>query len=125
MEGVQSYKRVVPEHFNGEGPNDDRFMWNLHKNYALEGKTKDCKPNGKFYMDRAGTRIVALEVLQNNVGMDIAKATKHLEEHFDKAWAHYDVNQTGLIEATLMHTFMKFLSGEPFVVGLHAQKQNK
>ena len=125
MEGDQAYKRVVPVHFNGEGDHDDRFMWNLYKNYALEGKTKDCKPSGKFWIDKRGAATVALEVLQNNVGMDLTKANKHLDEYFEKAWNHYDVNQTGLIEVTMMHTFMKFLSGEPFVVGLHAQKSNK
>ena len=120
-EDVNGYKRVVPTHFNGEGASDDRFMWNLHKNYAWEGKNKDCSPNGQFWMDRMGARTVAKEVLMNNVGMDAAKAEKHLADHFEQAWGHEDVNNTGVIHTVQMHTFMKFLAGEPFIHGLHAQ----
>ena len=121
-DGNSGYTRKVPDHWNGEGPSDDRFMWNLLKNYALEGKNKDGTPNGKFWMDKAATRIVATEVLTNNIGMKPSEIPKYLDENFEKAWNHYDLYNFGKLEVGLMPMFMKVLAGQPYVDGLHAQK---
>ena len=111
--GTQFYERVLPAHFNGEGEFDDRFMFNLHKNYALERKTKDGKPSGKFYMDRANTLIVADEVLMNNKGMkDAAERKKWLDTYFDRSWNHFDVNNEGVIEVVQISQFMRFLASD-------------
>ena len=119
-DGNSGYTRKLPEHFNGEGPNDDRFMHNMIKNFALEGKNKDGSPNGKFWMDRAAARIIGTEVLQNNIGMKPADIPKYLDENFEKTWNHFDLYSFGKLEVSFMPMFMKVLAGQPYIDGLHA-----
>ena len=99
-------------------------MKSMHEQYALEGKNKDGTPSGVFWMNKATASAAATEVLTNNLKWDAAKVNEQLNTYFEKAWAHFDVNQIGRIKAVEMGRFITFLSGTPFIDGLHAQKQN-
>ena len=111
----------MPNHFNGEGEFDDRFMHSMLTKWALEGKNKDGSPNGKFYMDQHGAYAVADEVLMNNMGMDAARRSEHIKTYFERSWNHFDVNREGKIEIGMMPQFMRFLGGTAYINGLHAQ----
>ena len=117
----KTYNRVLPAHFNGEGEFDDRFMHSMLTKWAIERKTKDGSPSGKFYMDRLGAQSVAREVLMNNLGMTSEKADAHLKEYFERSWLHFDVNHENVLEIGLMPMFMRFLGGTGYINGLHAQ----
>ena len=121
MVGDRPYERVLPAHFNGDGEFDDRFMNSMLTKWALERKTKEGAPSGQFYMNRAGVKSVAHEVLMNNLKMSREQADKHLESYFERSFLHYDVNRTDLVELGMMPMLMKFLSGQGYVNNLHAQ----
>ena len=86
-------------------------MRSVLKEFAHEGKNKDGSPNGKFVLDRAGASQLGLRVLQNDFGMAPDAASAHMNEYFDRAWDHYDVNRTGYIDAGMAPTFVRFLGG--------------
>ena len=67
MIGAGGYERVVPMRFASD--EDDIFMRSMIENYALEQKTKDCKPSGKFWMNEATTKAAASEVLETHKGL--------------------------------------------------------
>ena len=64
MLGAGGYDRVTPANFAADS--DDIFMRSMIQQYALEQKTKEGFPSGKFWMDEAGTRAAAAEVLATN-----------------------------------------------------------
>lgn len=104
------YSRVTPANFAADS--DDIFMRSMVNTYSLEGKNKDGSPNGKFWMDEAGTRAASAEVLATNVHMDAAAIGPYLEKYFAKAWGHFDVNRTGKVEVIKMPQFMRFLASD-------------
>merc|ERR1719337_233572 len=84
------YERVTTARFSADS--DDIFMRSMIENYALEGKKCDededgkpinCAPDGTFWMN---------------------------ESSFSKAWAHFDVNKTGMVEVLKMPQFMRFIA---------------
>merc|ERR1712091_627674 len=50
MIGEFPYERVLPAVFDSD--EGDIFMRSMYENYALEQKTKDGSPSGKFWMDK-------------------------------------------------------------------------
>ena len=108
------YTRALPAYFSAGS--DDLFMRSMLNNYALEGKACDddgvCKPTGSFWMNAAGARAVSQEVLASHKGLSGAALKTYLDTYFDKAWAHFDVNKSGTIEAVKMPQFMRFLASD-------------
>ena len=109
----EGYERVVPANYAAD--NDDIFMRSMIENYALEQKTKAGAPSGKFWMNEAGTRAAAAEVLANNVHMKAADIPKYLDTYFAKAWGHFDVNRVGKVEVVKMPMFMRFLASDQYL----------
>ena len=110
QEGAGAYNRVTPTRFSADS--DDIFMRSMIQNYALEGKNKDGSPNGQFWIDEAGARAAAKEVLKTNAKMNSAAIPGYLNTYFGKAWGHFDVNRTGKIEVIKMPQFMRFLASD-------------
>ena len=95
MDESEFYTRVVPVHFTADS--DDLFMRSMFKKYAMEGahkKEDGGGPNGDFYMTKAIMGAVAREVLATHKGLSGAALESYLASYFDKALAHFDVNQT-------------------------------
>ena len=109
----EGYSRVIPSRFSGDS--DDIFMRSMIKTYALEQKTKEGAPSGKFWMNEASTRAAAAEVLANNVHMKSSDVQAYLKTYFAKAWGHFDVNRTGMIEVIKMPQFMRFLASDQYL----------
>jgi len=85
-------------------------------NYALEGKEKDTGvPLGDFWMSEATTRAAASEVLATHKGMTGDVLQKYLDTYFSKAWGHFDVNRTGMVEVIKMPQFMRFLASDQYM----------
>jgi hypothetical protein len=115
------YIRQTPARFATE--NDDIFMRSMIQNYALEGKMchedadgkpikSTCIPNGKFFMNARFAKVAAAEVLATHKGLAGAAGKDYLATYFDKAWGHFDVNRTGVIEVIKMPQFMRFLCSD-------------
>jgi hypothetical protein len=107
MLGGGGYERQTPARFAAD--NDDIFMRSMIEQYALEQKTKEGYPSGKFWMDEASTRAAASEVLETNCKMTGAAKAEWLKTYFSKAWGHFDVNRSGKVEVIKMPQLMRFL----------------
>ena len=112
--GAKAYERVVPPRFASD--NDDIFMRSMIENYALEEKTKEDKlPSGKFWMNEQTTRAAAREVLNTHKGLAGEKLNKYMDTYFAKAWGHFDVNRSGMVEVIKMPQFMRFLCSDQYM----------
>lgn len=113
-EKKDEYERVVPARYAGEG--DDIFMRSVIKNYALEGKNKDAEdvPTGKFFLDEVQAKALASEVLQTHKGLHGNKLKSYLDTYWAKSWGHFDVNQTGIIDAEAAPRLMRFLASDQY-----------
>ena len=100
MIGAGGYERKLPLRFASD--EDDIFMRSMIENYALEQKTKEGAPSGKFWMNEATTRAATSEVLETHKGLKAEDLSLYLETYFKKAWGHFDVNRTGYVEVIKM-----------------------
>jgi len=110
MLGGGGYERTTPARFAADS--DDIFMRSMIEQYSLEQKNKDGTPSGKFWLDEAGARAASKEVLETNCKVTGKSNTDWLGTYFPKAWAHFDVNRTGKVEAIKMPQFMRFLCSD-------------
>jgi hypothetical protein len=110
MLGGGGYERQTPKRFAAD--NDDIFMRSMIEQYALEQKTKEGYPSGKFWMDEAATRAAANEVLETNCKMNGVSKADWLKTYFGKAWGHFDVNRSGKVEVIKMPQLMRFLCSD-------------
>ena len=113
------YKRVITNRFSADS--DDIFMRSMIKTYALEskdcdedadGKKINCKPSGKFFLNKSGARAAAAEVLGTHKGLKGDALSTYLNTYFDKAWSHFDVNRVGTIEVIKAPQLMRFLASD-------------
>merc|ERR1712216_90436 len=117
--GASAYERVTPANFAGDA--DDIFMRSMIQNYAIEKNcAKDPKKDdpiscGKFVMNKVTMRAAAGEVLATHKGLSGDKLNSYLGTYFDKAWGHFDVNQTGEIEVIKSPQFMRFLASDQYM----------
>ena len=110
MLGDGGYERVTPKNYAADS--DDIFMRSMVQQYALEGKNKDGSPNGQFWLDEAGTRAAAGEVLETHRGLKGEAKAGYLNTYFGKAWGHFDVNRSGKIEVIKLPQLMRFLCSD-------------
>ena len=108
--GGGGYERVIPARYATD--DDDIFMRSMIKTYALEGKNKDGSPNGAFFMDEAGARAAATEVLGTHKHLAGDELTTYLNTYWARTWNHFDVNRTGKIEVIKMPQLCRFLASD-------------
>merc|ERR1719424_674142 len=104
------YDRVTTPRFASDS--DDIFMRSMIEQYALEEKTKVVEhddgtksggePSGKFWMNGATAKAAASEVLGTHKGLHGQALQTYLDTYYEKAWRHFDVNQSGSIEVIKM-----------------------
>jgi len=113
------YNRVVTPRFSADS--DDIFMRSMLTTYAKEegacdedddGNEINCKPSGKFWMDKSGAYAAAEEILETHKGLSGAALQSYLDAYFEKAWNHFDVNLTGHFEVIKMPQFARFLCSD-------------
>merc|ERR1719263_1131589 len=114
------YERIITPHFSGDS--DDIFMRSMIKKYAVEERTdttthKDGtetggEPTGRFWMNQATALAASKEVLNTHKGLAGEALSAYLDTYFAKAWAHFDVNQSGEVEVIKMPQFMRFLASD-------------
>merc|ERR1712227_960588 len=114
------YERVITPHSSADS--DDIFMRSMIKKYAVEERTDTDtlddgtkvggEPTGKFWMTQSTTLAAAKEVLATHKGLSGDALSAYLDTYFAKAWAHFDVNQTGQVEVIKMPQLMRFLASD-------------
>ena len=87
-------------------------MKSMIMQYALEGKNKDGTPNNKFWLNESQAKAAASEVLDNNKHMKPAERDTWIKQYWERTWAHFDVNKTGMVEVSVMPQFMRFLASD-------------
>merc|ERR1711934_952116 len=117
------YERVVTPHFSADS--DDIFMRSMISKYAVEERTDHDvlddgtkvggEPTGKFWMTQATTLNASKEVLHTHKGLSGQALADYLDTYFAKAWAHFDVNQSGQIEVIKSPQFMRFLASDQYM----------
>ena len=83
------YTRVVPEQYREE--RDDRLMHSLITKYAREIR-RDGHNTGNLFLNKDDARAASDEVLNTH------KRDTATKPDFDGTWAHFDVNNDGLVE---------------------------
>ena len=104
------YEREAPAHFSA--PSDDLLMNSLIMKHAIEGKGADGAKNGKFYMDRYNTDLLAQEVVATHMHLKGAKLNKYVDDKMNTLWSHYDVNGEGWIDADRAPVLLRSLIGD-------------
>ena len=66
-------------------------------------------------MNESTTRAAAGEVLETHKGLKGDALQKYLDTYFTKAWGHFDVNRSGLVEVIKMPQFMRFLASDQYM----------
>ena len=117
------YERVTTPRFSQDG--DDIFMRSMIEQYALEEKTKVVEhddgtktggePTGKFWMNSATAKAASSEVLGTHKGLHGPALQTYLDTYYEKAWRHFDVNQSGSIEVIKMPQLMRFLCSDQYM----------
>ena len=92
------------------------------KKYAVEARTDTeelddgtkigGEPTGKFLMTQSTALAASKEVLNTHKGLAGDALAAYMDTYFAKAWAHFDVNQSGEIEVIKMPQFMRFLCSD-------------
>ena len=118
------YERVTTPRFAED--TDDIFMRSMIEQYALEERNKKYtdsstglstggEPSGKFWMNHASTLAAAKEVLGTHKGLSGKMLDDYVNTYFEKAWGHFDVNQTGFVEVIKMPQLMRFLCSDQYM----------
>jgi hypothetical protein len=120
---VGGYERVIPARFAAHTEQFgqvDIFIRSMLEKYAMEGakdKEEDpaMGPNGVFYLTKAIAKAAARETLATNKALTGPALDAYLATYFDKAWGHFDVNQTGAISVYRAAEFMRFLASDQYM----------
>ena len=117
-----TYTRVVPPYYAADS--DDIFMRSVITNYAQEQTDCDdvgtdgdvnlvnCKPTGVFTLNKKAASSLAKEVLNTHKDLSGDALKTYMDTYFDRAWAHFDVMETGSIAADKAGALMRFLSSD-------------
>tara|TARA_B110000503_G_C6828703_1_gene281885 strand:- start:47 stop:355 length:309 start_codon:yes stop_codon:yes gene_type:complete len=97
-------------------------MHSTIKNHSIEAATDTGVKTGKFYLNKSAARGQAHEILKTHMGLEGQKAEDYLNENFDKAWNHADVNNENKVEADRMPGVYRMLTGNQ-MIPLYAQKK--
>ena len=104
---MSPYTRAIPERFQGNEAisgvgSTDLFTQNILKNYAIESKDDNHKPDGNFWITQETGLALAKEVACTHYKLCGDDATKYLsgvDNKYQAAWDYYDVNKAGKIDA--------------------------
>ena len=94
-------------------------MRSMLTNYAVETNSADEDekpvPSGKFVMDKKAMMAAAKEVLCTHKGICKKDSEDYMKKYFEKAWKHFDVNETGSIEVIKSPQFMRLLASDQWM----------
>ena len=98
-----SGERKLPDRYQGQI--GDNFMGAIISKYAMEGGKPQGKPNGDFWFEWDGAEKASLQVLQDYLHVTAEDAQDIVCDKFKASWEHFDVNNSGKVEAERMPSF--------------------
>merc|ERR1712100_610971 len=92
------------------GAYEDDVMNNIFNHYAVETTNAAGQPTGTKVLYKDGCQ-KASDILLVTKQVSEAKMETYMAEFFPRTWAKFDINNSGEIDLTESHTFMRSLLG--------------
>jgi hypothetical protein len=93
------------------GADEDDVMNNIFNHYAVPITNAAGQATGQKVLYKDGAQKAAAEILLVTKQVSEAKMESYMAEFFPRTWAKFDINNTGEIDITESHTFMRSLLG--------------
>ena len=93
------------------GADEDDVMNNIFNHYAVPVTNAAGQATGQKVLYRDGAQKACAEVLLVTKQVSEAKMEAYMGEFFPRTWAKFDINNSGEIDITESHTFMRSLMG--------------
>merc|ERR1711990_756241 len=93
------------------GADEDDVMNNIFNHYAVETTNAAGQPTGTKVLYRDACQKAAAEILLVSKQVSEAKMETYMAVNFPRTWAKFDINNSGEIDITESHTFMRSLLG--------------
>ena len=93
------------------GADEDDVMNNIFNHYAVPITNAAGVQTGEKVLYKEGAQKACAEVLLVTKQVSEAKMESYMAEFFPRTWAKFDLNNTGEIDITESHTFMRSLLG--------------
>ena len=93
------------------GADEDDVMNNIFNHYAIPITNAAGQATGTKVLQKDGCQKACAEILLVTKQVSEAKMEAYMAEFFPRTWAKFDLNNTGEIDITESHTFMRALLG--------------
>jgi hypothetical protein len=93
------------------GADEDDVMNNVFNHYAVPIRNAAGAITGQKVLYKDGCEKACAEVLLVSKQVSEAKMEAYMSEFFPRTWAKFDINNSGEIDITESHTFMRSLLG--------------
>ena len=93
------------------GADEDDVMNNIFNHYAVPVTNAAGQATGQKVLYRDGAQKACAEVLLVTKQVSEAKMEAYMGEFFPRTWAKFYINNSGEIDITESHTFMRSLMG--------------
>ena len=93
------------------GADEDDVMNNIFNHYAVEVTNAAGQKTGSHVLYKDGCQKACAEILLVTKQVSEAKMEAYMAEFFPRTWAKFDINNTGEIDVSESHTFMRSLMG--------------
>merc|ERR1719359_1598187 len=93
------------------GADEDDVMNNIFNHYAVSVTNAPGQGTGQKVLYKDGCQKAAAEILLVTKQVSEAKMEAYMGEFFPRTWAKFDINNSGEIDITESHTFMRSLLG--------------
>merc|ERR1712010_360899 len=93
------------------GANEDDVMNNIFNHYAVEVTNAAGQKTGKKVLYKDGCQKACAEIMLVTKQLSEAKMESYMGEFYPRTWAKFDLNDSGEIDITGSHTFMRSLLG--------------
>ena len=93
------------------GADEDDVMNNIFNHYAVPVTNAAGVQTGQRVLYKAGCEKACAEILLITKQVSEAKMESYMAEFYPRTWAKFDINNSGEIDITESHTFMRSLLG--------------
>merc|ERR1711881_399233 len=93
------------------GADEDDVMNNIFNHYAVEVANAAGQKTGKKVLYKDGCQKACAEIMLVTKQLSEAKMESYMGEFYPRTWAKFDLNDSGEIDITESHTFMRSLLG--------------
>ena len=93
------------------GSDEDDVFNNIFNHYAVAVTNAAGQATGQKVLQKDVCQKAAAEILLVTKQVSEAKMESYMSEFFPRTWAKFDVNNSGEIDITESHTFMRSLLG--------------